>query len=233
VAASDVIMVLIGAGLLAEGAARQQIPSLVALRRVRFPVVQYVWLIALLLVVHLSVGSLLKSGQRLELFALPLLVGAFIALRGRHMIVLRAYVLAATLLAIVWPILNAHGLAGQFQKNPTGGFIASAILLVIAVRELRRLWWCAPLLLVGAGLTASRGAILALVVGVVVIFLMQAGASRRAIMVARILALVVTALVVYQFLPANIASRLTNYIPSTSSRSSYALYIREAYDHDA
>lgn len=229
VAASDVVLVLIGARVLAEGTARQRFPALSALRSVRAPVLQYGWMIALVLVFHLGLGSSLKSMQRLELFALPLVVGAYVALRGKHMLVLRAYVLACTLLAVVWPILNSHGLAGQFQKNPTGGFIASAILLLMAVRPLRRLLWCAPLLLLGVGLTASRGAVLALAVGIVVIFAMQGAAGAWRSQIARILVVVVTGVVVYLFLPASITTRLTNYSAGVQSRSSYALEIREQY----
>ncbi len=162
VAASDVVLVLIGARILMDGAVRQRLPAIRALRPVGLPVVQYAWLIGVLLVVHLSLGSTLKSAQRLELFALPLLVGAFIALRREHMIVLRGYVLATTLLAVAWPVLNPTGVLGsQFDKNPVGQMIVGAILLLLAVRALRRLLWCMPLLLIGLGLTASRGAILA------------------------------------------------------------------------
>ena len=49
--------------------------------------------------------------------------------------------------------------------------IVSAILLLLAVRGLRRLMLCMPLLLIGLGLSASRGAILALVFGIAVISL--------------------------------------------------------------
>lgn len=240
VAASDVVLVLIGARLLADGVARPQLASVRVLRSVRFPVLQYAWLIGVLLVIHLSGQSALKSAQRLELFVLPLLVGAFIALRRQHMLVLRGYVLAATLLAIVWPFLNAHGLAGQFQKNPTGGMIVSAILLLLAVPALRRLLWCGLPLLVGLGLTASRGALLALVVGIVVIGLMRAGARQK--LVARTLALLVTAVMVVPFLPSSVTSRLTNFssaAPSSAaalasySASSWAIYYRDAYWHDA
>ena len=133
VAASDVVLVLIGARVMTDAAVRQRHAgtALRALRPVAVPIVQYAWLIGVLLVLHLSLGSALKSMQRLELFALPVLVGAFLALRRQHMVVLRGYVVAATVLAVVWPVLNPTGVLGtQFDKNPVGGFIASAILLL-------------------------------------------------------------------------------------------------------
>ena len=90
IAASDVVLVLIGARILTDAAVRQRVPAVMrALRPVALPVAQYAWLIGVLLVLHLSLGSTLKSVQRLELFALPVLVGAYVALRRQHMIVLR------------------------------------------------------------------------------------------------------------------------------------------------
>lgn len=233
VAASDVVLVLLGARLLMDGAVRQRLPAIRALRPVGLPVVQYAWLIGVLLVLHLSLGSTLKSAQRLELFALPLLVGAFIALRREHMIVLRGYVFATTLLAVAWPVLNSTGALGsQFDKNPVGQMIVGAILLLLAVRGLRRLLWCMPLLLIGLGLTASRGAILGLVVGIGVISLAYGSGGRR-ILIARTFAIVVTAGIVYLFLPASITSRITNYSAGFTSRSSIALYYRQIYARDA
>lgn len=233
VAASDLVLVLIGARILMDGTVRHRLPTLQALRPVAFPVVQYAWLVGVLLVLHLSLGSALKSAQRLELFALPLLVGAFIALRRQHMIVLRGYVLATTVLAIAWPVLNPTGVLGsQFQKNPVGGFIASAILLLLAVRGLRGLRWCMPLLVVGLALTVSRGAIVALVLGIVVIGLMLVGDNRRTV-VAGTLAIVITGLVVFQFLPASTTSRITNFSAAGNSAGSWAIFYRDQYYHDA
>jgi O-antigen ligase len=149
------------------------------------------------------------------------------------MIVLRGYVLATTLLAVAWPVLNPTGVLGsQFQKNPVGGFIASAILLLLAVRGLRRLLWCVPLLIVGLGLTASRGAIVALVLGIVVIALMHVGRSRGTV-VAGALAIVITGLVAFQFLPASTTSRITNFSASGNSAGSWAIFYRDQYYHDA
>jgi O-antigen ligase len=142
-------------------------------------------------------------------------------------------VLATTLLAVAWPVLNPTGVLGsQFQKNPVGGFIVSAILLLLAVRGLRRLLWCMPLLLIGLGLTASRGAILALVVGIAVISLAYGGGRRRAVL-AGTLAIVISGLVVFQFLPASTTSRITNLSAAGNSSSSWAIFYRDQYYHAA
>ena len=232
VAASDIVLVLITARILADAVVSRRSAALRALRPVRVVVVQYAWCILILLVLHASLGSLTKSSQRIELFFIPMLVGAYVTIRRDHMLVLKAYVIATTVLAVAWPILNSHGLSGEFQKNPVGQMIVGAILLVIAVHGLRRLLPCLPLLLIGLALTASRGALLALVVGLVVLPVMYGGARRR-IIVTRTLALVVIGAAIYPFLPGDVTSRLTSYTTTVGATGSYAIDLRQEYAKDA
>lgn len=233
VAASDIVLVLVMARLMADVVVSQrQLGILRALRPARIAFVQYGWLIAVLLVLHFGLGSAVKSFQRIELFAFPALAGAFFALRRNHMLVLRAYVVVATVLAVVWPVLNSHGLAGQLQKNPTGQLIVGAILLLVGVRALRHLLPCMPLLILGLALTASRGAILALAVGLLVLSVMYGGPSRR-ILVARTLVIVAAGIAVYPLLPGDITARLTNFSGAAGTAGGYAIDIRYDYDHDA
>ena len=233
VAASDVVLVLIGARLLADAAvSTRRLGILSALRPVRVAFTQYGWLIVVLLVLHLGLGSADKSVQRLELFLLPLFAGAFLALRGDQNILLRAYVLVTTLLAVAWPVLNAHGLEGQFDKNTVGQLIACAILLLIAVRGLGRLVVCLPVLVVGLALTASRGSVLAVVVGVAVLSLVVGGQSRRTL-VARTAIIVAAGLAIYQFLPGDVTAHFADLSGSGTSTSAYNIDIRYQYDHDA
>jgi hypothetical protein len=233
VAASDVVLVLVAARLIADTVVSQRrLGILRAVRPVRAAFLQYGWLILFLLVLHFGFGSAVKSVQRLELFVLPLLAGVFLALRRDHMLVLRAYVLAATLLAVVWPVLNSHGLAGQFDKNTTGQLVACAILLLVAVRGLRRLLICMPLLVLGLALTASRGSVLAVAVGVAVLSVMLGGRSRQ-MLIARTVMILVLGVVVYQFLPGDVTAHLTDFSGAGSSSNAYNIDIRYQYDHDA
>jgi len=232
IAASDVVLVLIAVLILADAVVTRRSAALRALRPLRLAVLQYAWFIAALLVLHASASSLFKSGQRLELFFIPMLVGAYIAIRRDHMLVLKAYVVATTLLGLAWPILKAHGLSGQFQKNPVGQMIVGGILLVIAVHGLRRLLPLLPLLMIGLALTASRGALLALVVGLVVLSVMHGGRRRR-VVVTRTLALVLVGAVIYPFLPGDVTSRLTSYTGASGAVGSYAIDLREEYATDA
>ena len=232
VAASDIVLVLFAVRLLADAAVSQRLPIVRALRPVRFPVVQYACLIGLLLVLHPGFVPVLKSTQRLELIVLPLLVGAYVALRKDHMLVLRVYVLATTALAVVWPVLDSLGLQGQWQKNPTGQLIANALLLLVAVRGLRPLLPCMPLLVAGLALTTSRGAILAVIPGIAVISLMYGGRNLR-IVIPRTLLILLAALAIYQWLPEDVRSHVTNYSTAAGATSSYPIYVREQYEQDA
>jgi hypothetical protein len=233
VAASDVMLVLVTAGLLAEAVASgRRLGVLGALRPVRFAFVQYAWLIVILLALHPGLGSAVKSVQRLELFVLPLLVGAYIALRRDHMLVLRAYVLSTTVLAVIWPALNSAGIAGQLGKNALGQLLACAILLLVAVPGLRRMLPCLPVLIVGLALTVSRGSVLGVVVGVAVLSFIVGGRSRR-MLIARTVMIVATGLVIYQWLPSDIAARLTSFSGAAGTAGAYNIDVRFTYAHDA
>jgi hypothetical protein len=110
--------------------------------------------------------------------------------------------------------------------------IVGAILLLISVRGLRRLLPCLPILVVGLALTASRGAVLGLVVGIAVLTVWLGGRSRR-ILVARTLAVVVTAALIYQWLPSSVTTRFATLSSGTSTPAAYAIYVRGEYAHDA
>jgi hypothetical protein len=230
--ASDVVLVVIGARILGDTTLLRTTFAFRALRPLRFPVLQYVWFVLLLLAIHPGLGSVLKGAQRLELLLLPVLVGAYVAIRREHMLVIRGYVVASTVLAVVWPLHLFH-IQTELQKNPTGQLLANALLLLIGVRSLRRLLPCVPVLLVGLFLTASRGAILALLVGIAVIVLIHTGPNLR-LAFARILPIGIAALVIFQWLPINVRSHVSELSANSSSSSAgYSIYIRDEYQHQA
>ena len=182
--ASDVLLVLVGAAVLFQATVTGSLPALAALRPLFRAVLPYSFLLLLLLAVHLSVSDLAQTGQRFELFGLSLLVGAFAALNGRHIGLLKAYVVAAAVLAAVWPF--AHNLG---QKNPVGQMIANAILLLLGVRALRRYVALALVLVPGLILTGSRGALVATAVGILVILALQESRVQAAFIRVSIVAL--------------------------------------------
>jgi hypothetical protein len=232
VSLSDLLLVAAVFGIFLAAALGRTSFAVQSLRPVAAPVLLYSVFILVLLGVHLGGKELLQTGQRYELFLLPLVVGAFVALQGQHVRVLQAYVLACTALAVIWPI-DHLGL----QKNPTGQMIGDAILVLVGVRVLRRLFVCLPFLVLGLLLTQSRGAVVAAAVGLVVLMILSARPggffARRGLVV------VLGGLLAFALLPASTQDRLTNYTASASTLSgnyapgSYALYIRQQYNHDA
>jgi O-antigen ligase len=180
----------------------------------------------ILLAVHPGTRELLKTGQRFELFLLPLIVGAFAALTDRHIRVLQAYVVATTILAVAWPI-HHFGL----NKNPMGQMIANAILLLVGVRALRRLWPCLVPLAAGLIFTVSRGAIAGAVVGIMVILVLQRTRARPVL--TRVLPFALVALGAFALAPPAVQSRVTTFHAGTRTPGEYAIYLRQKYAQDA
>jgi hypothetical protein len=222
---SDFVLIVIGAGILFRWMSGRSEPVLRSLRPVALPLLVYSSVMVVLMSVHPSVRELLKTGQRFELFLLPLIVGAFAALTNRHIRVLQAYVLATTVLAVAWP------LGGLGQKNPVGQLIANAILLLVGVRAIRRLWPCLFLLVPGLILTVSRGAIAGAAVGIMVILVMQRTRARPVL--TRVLPLVLVALLAFAFAPSAIQTRVTTVHAGTSTPGQYAIYLRQKFAKDA
>ncbi|HJQ51005.1 MAG TPA: O-antigen ligase family protein [Gaiellaceae bacterium] len=223
---SDLLLLFVGAAIVFEAVVTDSLPSVAALGPVRKAVGQYGVFMMLLLTIHLSVSDFAKTGQRFELFLLPLIVGAFAALTGRHVGLLKAYVLATTILAAAWPVAHSLG-----QKNPVGQMIANAILVLVGVRALRRYLPCALILVPGLFLTASRGAILAVAIGLAVIAVLQD--SRIRTLSARFSVVAMLAIGAYAVLPASLQGRLTNFSAGFSAPGSYAIYLRQQYANDA
>ena len=225
VAASDVLLILIISALLARMAATRTAAELRALRPVAFAVGQYGVFLVFLLLVHFGTSEFLQTLQRIELFLFPLVVGAFAALTGRHVQVLKAYVLAATALAAVWPI-ESFGM----QKNPVGGMVGSAILLVVAYPPLRSFLPSLLVLTPGLLLTASRGAVAATAVGFLVFMIIRG--DRGGILLKRGLPVAALAAAAFVLLPEETADRLTTYAPGRQTTGQYALYIRAQLKRD-
>jgi hypothetical protein len=223
---SDFLLLLIGAGIVFAWMFGRSEPVLRSLRPVALPVLAYAAVMVMVLSLHPGLREFFKTGQRFELFLLPLIVGAFAALTGRHIRVLQAYVLATTVLAAVWPI---HHFA--LNKNPVGQLIANAILLLVGVRALRRLWPCLVLLAPGLIFTVSRGAIGGAVIGIMVVLVLQRTRARPVL--TRVLPLALVALAAFAFAPTAVQSRVTTLHPGTSTPGEFAIYLREKYARDA
>jgi O-antigen ligase len=140
--------------------------------------------------------------------------------------VLQAYVVATTVLAVVWPVYHLN-----VDKNPAGQMIANAILLLVGVRALRRLWPCLLLLAPGLILTVSRGAIGGAVIGVMVILVLQRARGRP--LLTRVLPVAFVALGAFALAPPDVQSRVTTLHAGKSTPGEYAIYVRERLAKDA
>lgn len=228
--ASDILLALVGAGILLEWSVARPVPVVRALRPVARPVAQYAAVMLLLLSFHHGFHDIVKTAQRFELFLIPLVVGAFAALTGCHVRVLKAYVLASTLLALVFPF-DSFGM----QHNPVGQFVGNAILLLVAVRSLRRFFPCFAILVPGLLLIQSRGAILATALGFGVIITLQFSGKRPGLR--RALPIILVALGGFVLAPPSVQQRLTTLSSGSPSQTQtsgqYAIYLRRQFAKDA
>ena len=223
---SDFLLLLIVVGIVFKWMSGRSEPVLRSLRPVALPVLPYCGVMLILLAVHPGVRELLKTGQRFELFLLPLIVGAFAALTDRHIRVLQAYVVATMVVGVVWPI-HDFGV----NKNPMGQMIANAFLLLVGVRALRPLWPCLVPLAAGLIFTVSRGAIAGAVIGIMVILVRQRTRARP--LLTRVLPFAFVALVAFALAPPAVQSRVTTFHAGTRTPGEYAIYVRQKYAEDA
>jgi O-Antigen ligase len=226
VAASDLILAALVVAIAIEATTTISFPALDVLRPVGLAVLPYAIFVLALLPFHLSSGEVAQTLQRYELFLIPLVVGAYAALRGVHVWVLQAYVIATTVLAILWPF-DHFGL----QKNPVGQLFANAILILIALPALRRFLPSLVILVPALLYTESRGAIAATAVGLAVLVSFQGFAARP--FATRVVPLVLLAVAAFFLMPASLRARVTTFSPGTNTPAAYSLHIRQQLSHDA
>jgi hypothetical protein len=224
-AVSDILLLLLFGAIALEALADGPTGSAVALRPVAAAVMPYGILVLLLWTFHAGVRDAAQSVQRYELFAFPLIIGAYAALRGKENRVLSGYVVASTGLVLIWPFAH-FGL----QKNPVGQIFANAILLVVAASSLRRLTPCLVVLVPGLLYTESRGAIGAALIGVAVIVVFR-GAGLRS--VRGILPAALIAVAAFLLAPASLRARVTTLTAGTNTPAAYSLHIRQRLSADA
>ena len=207
-----------------------------ALRPVRFPVLQYCLFVLLLLVAH-GFAGLTQTLQRYELIAFPLVAGGYLAFRGMHFALLKAYVVAATVLAIVFPF-DSLGL----DKNPAGQFVAGAILLLVGLPRLGRFRILLPLLVYGLFASQSRGSMLACVVGIAVLLGLRFLHSPRQAITTGVV-IVAIAVAAFELMPSSAQAFITTYqtqVTNTNYQTETAnihaawnIRYRQHYWHDA
>lgn len=227
VSASDLLLVLLTSAALATAVVSKTEPSIAGLRRVAWPVGQYCLFVAFLLAAHFHFQEVEKSFQRIELIAFPVIVGSYLALRGYHLRLIKAYVVAAAVLAVVWPFDSL-----SLQKNPAGQFIANGLLLVIAIPALSRYRLLALVMVYGLFATQSRGAIVAAGIGLVVMFLVQ-GLRSPGRTILQSCVLVTAVLIAVQLIPASARARITSFGSTGATSAAHTIQVRQKYAADA
>ena len=229
VAPSDLFMTFLVAGLVFELALANRADELRAIAPLKLVIGQYVAVLAVLLVAHPQLAVLVATGQRVELFVFPLVVGALVARIRREYWFLRAYVVGAAATGALW-------LAGieLGQKNPIGQFIANALIVLFAVKQVRPwLQWLTPLLVASLLWTQSRGAILSVGIGFVVLIVVQPGARSRVRSLALSVPVAIAAFVTFRLLPEQAQERNLTFTSGNETAGEWAIKIREQYHADA
>jgi hypothetical protein len=227
-AISDVLLSVAFAGIVLGGMLAGAVPSAHVLKPAKNVVLQYAIVLAILLSVHVGLKDVAQTGQRLELFAFPLIVGAFTVLAGKELAALKAYIVGASVLAVLWAVSHDAILG---QKYPVGQMIGNALLLLVGLPPLRRYAPFGLVLIPGLLLTGSRGAVLGTFVGLVVILALQE--SRGRMLFKRLTLVALVGFVAYALVPASLQQRLTNFSAGTGSQASYANRYRQQYAKDA
>lgn len=202
---------------------------LAALRPLAGPFWIYAGVLAVLLAAHPDLTSVINSAQRLELTVLPAVVAAVVLDAAGIRRAMQLFVVSATVLAVLWVVLG-HGSTGDtvlgIQKNPAGQFMTDAILVLLAAPRLQALRFCLPLLAAGLLFTQSRGGILALAVGMVVLVLFQFP-GRRVVLLGAVSSVVVAAGLALAVLPADAQRRFSDVRATTSYSVDQRVHYRE------
>lgn len=174
-----------------------------------------------------DLGTWLTWAQRVELVFVWLLLGVVTHRAALMKPFLSAFVSVCAVLSLAWLATPGSSSAFGIQKNPAGGFIASAILIVL-LSDMKAKFRVPLVILLSAGLlsTGSRGSILGLVAagGVLMLFARQ---WKRVIVPLALCCL--AAVVVFNYLPPDVSARLL----SQNAAGAYNVDIRQRYVDDA
>lgn len=165
--------------------------------------------------------------QRLQLTILWTIVGIFLYRQRQIKLFLVAFVASSALLSVVWVATPGVGAVLGVQKNPSGGFIAAAVIIAMVanIRPTARILLI--LILVGGLIsTGSRGSMLGLAVGILCLSVFRN--QWRKVVIPCLLA-IFGAAVTLRFLPPEVADRIF----SESSSGIYNIRIREIFVQDA
>lgn len=222
------VMAVLGSAVMLQRSDASRLKPLLPL------VASYAGIVFLALAAHVSAASVFGASQRLELLLVPLTVGGVLLSPRRLQQALAFYLLTATALALAWG-LHVLPESSGFQKNPVGQFITVALLLITAYPGQRWRFLLVPALAWGLFQTQSRGAILALLIGLLVLFVARPGIDRLRTGALLVPLLAVLGLV-YLSLPDDVQYRTTTLSSNGTgdpTSAEYTIRIRETFRADA
>lgn len=236
---SDIVMVALAIVLLLRLATGEQVGLRIAMKPIWIPIAQYSVLMIALLPFHPVVPSyLLKTGQRYELFLIPIVLGAYAVSNNMQMRVIRSYIFSTSVLGIAFVVGDNFAGFGVGDKNPVGQFIDGAILLIIAFRKHEDVRRLVPLLVVLMPCllaTYSRGSVVALAAGLMVIVVFDARSIST--ILKPLLAVVLIGALTFFALPAANQNRLTTFTTGSAgtvrNSAEYSLLLRFAMQQEA
>lgn len=229
IAPSDIALVSVFAYITVRSVVGKPVARLSGLAPLAPGIAAYALILLALAAGHIDLTTVAKTLQRLELFLVPLIVGAFVAQAGQLTRFVKSYVVSSAAFALAWPVLGAVVPALGNQKNPAGLVMTLGALLAIGTKDLgqRRYWYLVPLVL-GLLWTGSRSSLLGLAFGLLVIALVEL--PRNPIRVLGGLSLLsLVALIGYWTLSAPERVRLLTLDATGTSEGASTIRIREVY----
>jgi O-antigen ligase len=174
-----------------------------------------------------SMQSFLSIAQRAELIIVWIVFGAILGFTKNYQALFIMFVAGSAALGVLWMGGVGQGAVFGMQKNPSGGFIAAAILIML-LSNLHNLWRLPLLAVLGAGLvaTGSRGSILGLAVALVFVAVFRSQWKRTLIPLGLVL---VGGIAGFFALPNDMRARLL----SQGESASYNTNIRGTFIADA
>jgi hypothetical protein len=194
----------------------------------------YAVVLAVAVAAHSDTAAVVNGVQRLQIVLVPLVVGALcLQLRGLQR-ALSCYIVVACVVGLAFSAdLLPTSLA--FQKNPVGQFLVGALLVILGTQGPRWRWLAVPPLGYGLFQTESRGALLGLVLGILVLLVANIG-TRRVRTALILLPVIVVLGVTYASLPDDVQQRtstLTAGDRANGGGAQYTIRIRGAFQRDA
>ncbi len=235
ISATDLLTVTALLGWVIEALVRPRLhgaasiePSPRSVRPVALGLLAYGVTCVISMVAHPSTAGVVTALHRVELVVGALVLGGALVRVGLLRPALEGFYVTCVVLTVGAVLVSGSANILGVQKNPAGGYLATALIVVLVLRPGRRWLLYAPLFAIGALATQSRGALLGLAIaaGVTVLVVRYGERSRLLAVFAAAAAALYLA---YLNLPGAARTRLLD----TSANKDFAIRFRTEFQADA